>query len=173
METLSWDGIIDFLERAQIHGLLWEGFWDEDANPRRFHHMFSPVYLDSDIGMLKISTAANESYLTFAVVEEPVWETFEGTEEMDQTGLIDLSYEYFGDWTKVQCHELRIAYFNERAVDPGQAAMAGITVDGGSLITFDPYNFSGLRVHGGVPLEAVLAQSEYLVERTTVRTWAR
>jgi hypothetical protein len=58
-------------------------------------------------------------------------------------------------------------------VDPGQAAMAGMTVDGGSLITFGPYTFSGLRVHGGVPLETVLAQPECLVERTTVRTWAR
>jgi hypothetical protein len=73
METLSWDEIIDFLQRAQIHGLLWEGFLNENLNPRRFHHMASPVYLESDIGMLMISTRRNDSYLSFAVVEAPVW----------------------------------------------------------------------------------------------------
>lgn len=173
METLGWDEIIDFLQRAQIHGLLWEGFLNKDLNPRRFHHMASPVYLESDIGMLKISTATSDSYLSFSVVDAPVWESFEGPEDMDGAGLIDLSYEYFGDWTKVQCQELRIAHFTELAVDPGQAAMAGIEVSGGALVTFDPWNFSGLRVHGGVPLESVLAQSEYLVARTTIRTWTR
>ncbi|NUR26890.1 MAG: hypothetical protein HOV83_13785 [Catenulispora sp.] len=41
--------------------------------------------------------------------------------------------------------------------------MASIALDDGELVTFDPWNFSGLRVHGGVDLESVLVKIASLV----------
>lgn len=70
---------------------------------------------------------------------------------------------------------LRCAYYNqpEPASDFGQVAMANIAVDGGELVTFNPWNFSGLRVQAGIHLESALAKNDYLAARTDIRTWTR
>jgi len=175
MNTLGWDDLVGFLRRAQIRRLLWQGIWDGDARQRQFHTMTSPVFLDTDIGMLKIATIINDSFLSFELVKEPTWELFEEAGEMDNAGLIDLSYEYFGDRTTVQCHELHCAYYNqpEPPSDFGQVALASIAVDGGELLTFNPWNFSGLRVQAGIHVESALAKNDYLARRTDVRIWTR
>ena len=79
MNTLGWDDLVGFLRRAQIRRLLWQGIWDGDARQRQFHTMTSPVYLDSDIGMLKVATIINDSFLSFELVKEPTWELFAPT----------------------------------------------------------------------------------------------
>jgi hypothetical protein len=174
MNTLGWDELVDFFQRAQLRRLLRQGIWDAAVSPRQFHLM-SDVYLDCDLGMLRISTIINDSYLSFELVEEPDWSMFEEAGEEDNAGLVDLSYEYFGDRTTVRCHELRCAYVTHPEPQPdfGQIAMASMAVDGGELVTFNPWNFDGLRVQGGVRLEAVLTQIDYLVARTGVRAWTR
>jgi hypothetical protein len=171
MEMLDWDAIVDFLQRAKISGLLWEGFWDGDVDPRRFHRLSSPVYVDTDLGMLKVDFV-DDSYLSFEVVDAPVWAHFDESER-GEAGLIDLGYSYFGDRTTVQCQELRCAYLTDAAASPGQVAMMSFATDGGEVVTFDPWNFSGLRVQGGVHLEAVLAKTPYIAAVTTVRAWTR
>lgn len=51
--------------------------------------------------------------------------------------------------------------------------MASIATDGGELVTFNPWNFGGLRIQGGIHLESVLDRNDYLAARTAVRVWTR
>ena len=173
MTTLAWEELVSFLQQATIRRLLRQGVWGWEQGQRHFHPMTSPLYLDTDVGMLEISTIINDSYLSFAVVATPTWDAFDEAGELDNAGLIDLSYEYFGDRNTVQCQELRCAYIAETDVESGHMAMMSITVDGGERVTLDPWNFSGLRVRGGVDLESVLAKNDFLASRTTIRTWTR
>lgn len=132
--------------------------------------MSSPVYLDTDIGMLRMDLV-DDSYFSFTMVDSPTWELFDES-EMDKVGLINLSYVYFGDRNEVICRALDCALF-EDAPELGQVTLISMTTDGDELITFNPWNISGLRVQSGVHLSAVIAENEYLRSITTVRTWSR
>jgi len=57
-----------------LHSRRWrETEWagaDGDARQRQFHTMTSPVYLDSEIGMLNVAIIINDSFLSFELVKE-------------------------------------------------------------------------------------------------------
>jgi len=66
-----------------LHSRRWrETEWagaDGDARQRQFHTMTSPVYLDSEIGMLNVAIIINDSFLSFELVKEQTWELFAPT----------------------------------------------------------------------------------------------
>src|SRR5579859_2818734 len=102
-EALTWDGVVEFLQRARIGRLLFEGALDNEEGPAppEFLKLSSPVYLDADIGLLRIGLV-NDSYLSFRVVDSPTWEDFDESEK-DNVGVIDLSRFYFGDTNDIVC----------------------------------------------------------------------